>query len=99
MKTMFEYMGTMIMMIIISFVMFTYISIELQEVLARNYHTRLVERIQYEGSYNEAVNKDYGDNIRLTLNNDNTIKVVYDYDIKAPIIGTIKAVQIVGYAR
>ena len=99
MRSMFEYMGTMIVMILISFIFMSFISIEMQEIAARNYHTRVVETIEYAGDYENEVNNNYGDGISLTLNQDNTIKVVYNYQIKTPFFGTINAKEIIGYAR
>lgn len=99
MKSMFEYMGTMIIMIVISFSFISFMSIEIQEINARNYHTRVIENIQYNGDYTNAVNEDYGDNIVLSLQPDGIVKVTYSYDISVPIFGNIKPMDIVGYAR
>ena len=99
MKSIFEYMGTMIVMIFISFLFVSFLSIETQEIAARNYHTRIVEKIQYDANYAKTVNEDYGENISITLNDDNTIRVVYSYKIYAPIFGELSAKEIIGYAR
>lgn len=99
MRSMFEYMGTMIVMIIVSFIFMSFISVELQVVSSRNYHTRVVESIEYSGDYESAVNNDYGEGINLILNDDNTIKVTYNYKVSAPLLGELEASEIVGYAR
>lgn len=99
MKSMFEYMGTIIILTLISFVFVSLMSVELQNIAARNYHTRVVETIQYAGEYDKVSAGDYGTGFSYELNSDNTLKVTYSYDVVAPIIGTIKANDIVGYAR
>lgn len=99
MKSMIEYMGTMIMMIFLSFLFVSFMSIEMQEIAARNYHTRIVEKIQYDSDYSTVANRNYGDNITLTLNEDNTVEVVYSYTLYAPLLGDLSSKEIVGYAR
>ena len=71
----------------------------MQEIAARNYHTRIVEQIQYDSNYSLVVNRNYGNDISLTLNEDNTVKVVYRYRLFAPLLGDLSPKEIVGYAR
>lgn len=98
MKSMFEYAGTMVIMLLVTFVFITFMSIEIQEVSARNYHTRVVETIQNDSNYEEL--SDYeDDNIKLQLNDDNTVLVTYKYQIDVPLFGGVFNEEIVGYAR
>lgn len=99
MKSMFEYMTTVLVMMIVSFVFVSFIAIELGATYARLYHSKVVEDIQNKGNYSEFDPENYDDNLEFVINDDNTIKVIYHYDINTPILGKIKGKDIVGYAR
>lgn len=99
MKSMFEYLGTIILLSVISLIFVSIMSIGFQEISARNHHTRVVEDIQYKGNYQDCAKLNYGENIILELMKDGVIKVIYQYEISVPVFGAIKAKNIVGYAR
>lgn len=99
MKSIFEYMVSIFIMIILSLVFISFISIEMQIVGARNYHTRVIEMIQNDYDYENIDNDKYGNNFDFELMNDNTLKVTYIYDIKTPFFGTFEGHKLVGYAR
>lgn len=99
MKSMIEYMATVFIMMLLSFFFVSFIAIEIQITYARNYHTRVIETIQYEGDYENIDLSNYSDNLTFIKNDDNTIEVIYDYDINTPFFKTLKAKSLIGYAR
>ena len=99
MRSMFEYMATVIIMMIVTFVFISFFSIEIQEISARNYHSRIVERIQYAGDYANANPNNYAGDFSFSLQNDNSLKVTYRYNIETPFLKTIMKREVVGFAR
>lgn len=99
MRSVFEYMTTIFIMMILSFVCISIISIESQEVYARNYHTRVIELVQNKGDYNNLKKEDYDEHFDFELEDGNTIKITYSYDIVTPFLGTFKDRKIIGFAR
>lgn len=99
MRSIFEYMASMIIMILISFIFVSLLFIEMQIVKARNYHTSVIENIQNVGDYENLDFSDFDDNFNFELIDDSTLKVTYQYEINTPFFGSLKTKTLVGYAR
>ena len=101
MKTMFENMVSLIVMMILVFVFTGIISIETQVINARNIHSRVVELYQNsyytlsESSFNKQINNGY---IEI-LHNDNDDEIIYTYDITIPFLNISDTQRIVGYVK
>lgn len=99
MRSIFEYMASMIIMILISFIFVSLLFVEMQIVKARNYHTRVIENIQNIGDYNNLDYSDFDENFSFELVDENTLKVTYQYEINTPFFGSFDTKTLVGYAR
>lgn len=102
MKTMFENMISLIVMMILVFVFSGIISIETQVINARNIHSRVIELYQNSNHtlsssyFNDAItNGEVSFNPRLN----GETEVVYTYAVNIPFISVKDNYRIVGYAK
>lgn len=102
MKTMFENMISLIVMMIFVFIFAGIISIETQVINARNIHARIVELYQ---SSNHILNESYFnsslENGYVSINNidGKETEIIYNYSISVPFINTIDEYRVVGYTK
>ena len=101
MKTLFENMISMIVMVLVIFSFTSVVSIQFQTIKASNIHTSAIEAIQ--NSYFE-INEDYLnnriDNGYFEISNLKDGKqVVYHYNVSLPFINYAKESEIAGVAR
>lgn len=102
MKTMFENMVSLIVMMILVFVFTGIISIETQVINARNIHSRVVELYQNsyytlsEESFNKQIKNGY---INIRHNDINDDEIIYTYDVTIPFLNISDTQRIVGYAK
>lgn len=102
MKTMFENMITLIVMMILVFVFTGIISIETQVINARNIHSRVIEL--YQDSYHSLSAEDFNrkitnGNIQINEAEYDEYEVVYSYDVTIPFLNIKDTQRIVGYAK
>ena len=102
MKTMFENMVSLIVMMILVFVFTGIISIETQVINARNIHSRVVELYQNsyytlsETTFNNQIKNGYIDIHHSDINDD---EIVYTYEIIIPFLNISDTQRIVGYVK
>lgn len=101
MKTLFENMISMIVMVLIMFCFISVVSIQFQTIKASNIHTSALEAIQ--NSYYE-INEDYLnnkiDNGYFEISDlQNGKQVVYHYNVSLPFVKYEKESEISGIAR
>lgn len=101
MKTMFENLISLIVMMILVFVFTGIISIETQVINARNIHSRVIELVQ---NSNHTLSSDYfNSNINngcVSINKKgDEYEVIYNYDVKIPFLNISDEYRIVGYAK
>lgn len=102
MKTMFENMISLIVMMILVFVFTGFISIETQVIDARNVHSRVIEL--YQNSFHNLSSLDFNKQIKngyveISPTNYDDYEVVYTYDVKIPFLNITDTQRIVGYAK
>lgn len=102
MKTMFENMVSLIVMMILVFVFTGIISIETQVINARNTHSRIVELYQNSfytlsaADFNEQINKGF---VEIKHHDDNDDEVIYTYDVNIPFLNIHDTQRIVGFVK
>ena len=99
MKTMFENMVSLIVMMILVFLFTGIISIENQVINARNIHSRVIEL--YQNSFHHLSSEDFNKEIKngyIEINNSDCdeYEVIYTYDVTIPFINIIDTQRIVG---
>lgn len=102
MKTMFENMISLIVMMILVFVFSGVISIETQVINARNIHSRVIELYQNSNHtlsssyFNDAIS-----NGEITINSkeEGETEIIYTYGVNIPFINVKDSYRIVGYAK
>lgn len=102
MKTMFENMISLIIMMILVFVFTGIISIETQVINARNIHSRVIEL--YQDSYHFLSSDDFNrqlrkGNIEINEADYGEYEVIYSYDVTIPFLNIVDTQRIVGYAK
>ena len=102
MKTMFENMVSLIVMMILVFLFTGIISIETQVINARNIHSRVIEL--YQNSFHYLSPEDFNKEIKngyIEINDSDCdeYEVIYTYDVTIPFINIIDTQRIVGYAK
>lgn len=102
MKTMFENMISLIVMMIMVFVFTGIISIETQVINARNIHSRVIELYQNSNHtlsssyFNNSISNGY---FTFNPSSYNETEVVYTYKVTIPFINIGDNYKIVGYAK
>lgn len=102
MKTMFENMISLIVMMIMVFVFTGIISIETQVINARNTHSRVVD--VFQESYHTLSSLDFNrklnkGNIQINNVDYGEYEIIYTYDINIPFLNITDTQRIVGYAK
>lgn len=102
MKTMFENMVSLIVMMILVFVFTGIISIETQVINARNIHSRVVDL--YQESFHHLSSTDFNNKLRnghieIKESDYDEFEVIYTYDVKIPFLNITDTQRIVGYAK
>lgn len=102
MKTMFENMISLIVMMILVFVFTGIISLETQVINARNIHSRVIELYQ---NSNHTLSPQYFNNcisngeVTFSSNDNNETEVIYTYNVSIPFININDEYRIVGFAK
>lgn len=102
MKTMFENMISLIVMMIFVFIFTGIITIETQVINARNIHARVMDLYQ---SSNHILSESYFNNslsnghVSINSINDKETEIIYSYDISVPFINSIDEYRVVGYTK
>lgn len=102
MKTMFDNMVSLIIMMILVFVFTGFISIETQVINARNTHSRVVEL--YQNSFHNLSATDFNKEIKnghieINPSDLDEYEVVYTYDVSIPFLNITDTQRIVGYSK
>lgn len=102
MKTMFENMVSLIVMMLLVFVFTGIISVETQVINARNIHSRVIEL--YQNSYHFLSSDDFNKQltngfISIKDGNYGEQEVIYTYDVNIPFLNITDTQRIVGYAK
>lgn len=102
MKTMFENMVSLIVMMILVFLFTGIISIETQVINARNVHSRVVEL--YQESFHYLSSEDFNKQLKngyIDINDCDydEYEVTYTYDVTIPFLNITDTQRIVGYAK
>ncbi|MDD6004808.1 MAG: hypothetical protein PUC68_03985 [Firmicutes bacterium] len=110
MKTMFENMLTVIIMVVLLFVFSSIVASEIQIINARKIHTSAISQIQSSyytvdiNEMNNTLHNDYpGWNLKVeklnSVKSRQDYKVILEYQIIIPVFNIIKEGVIEGYAR
>lgn len=101
MKNAIEQMFSFMIMIFILFLFTSFFYIEIRNIGARNAHSTVVERLQAEGNYSDAILNYYANKYEgFTFKKEGErVFVKYRYDMDVPFLGLIQNIEIIGYAR
>lgn len=102
MKTMFENMVSLIVMMILVIVFTGILSVETQVINARNIHARVVET--YQNSYHTLSSSYFNNSLKnghvdINTVDDRESEVIYTYNVEIPFLNISDEQRIVGYAK
>ena len=101
MKTIFENMISMILMLLIVFIFTSFLSLQFQMIKAMNINTSAIEAIQnsYFSINSDYLNSKIDDGYFEIINDNNYKEVIYHYDISLPFLSYKKECNVKGIAR